>query len=103
MAKRILKAQLRPCNCTLCDSKDMIQTKEGLALTPSRVKELTDRGIAVSLPNLNNFLQPESGSSWFVEPMFKRDANMCDIWEKEQLAKQRVVSAHKNDKKKFDL
>nr|DAH63223.1 MAG TPA: hypothetical protein [Bacteriophage sp.] len=29
MAKRILKAQLRPCNCTLCDSKDMIQTKEG--------------------------------------------------------------------------
>lgn len=101
MAKRILKAQIKPCTCTICADTDKLITKEGLSLTPAKVKELTDRGIAVNLPNANNFLQPEKGSSWFVEPMFRRDANMCSVWEQEQAAKAKVVGAHKRDKQLY--
>ncbi|UCS96028.1 MAG: hypothetical protein [Microviridae sp.] len=101
MAKRIFKAQVRPCKCTLCADIDRLQTKEGLALTPSHVKELTDKGIAVNLPNANGFFSSESKSDWFVEPQFRRDANMASLWEQEQSAKSKVVNAHKKDKQKY--
>lgn len=101
MAKRIFKAQIKPCNCTLCADIDRLTTKEGLSLTPQRVKELTDRGIAVSLPNSQNFIAPSESKSWDIDPMFKRDANMCDLWEQEQLAKKRVMNAHKKDKQLY--
>lgn len=103
MAKRILQPQLRPCSCTFCEDRDHLVTKEGLALTPSKIQELTDKGIAVSLPNANNFLSPQDGASWNVEPQFTRDANMASLWETEQLAKRKVVNAHKRDKKQYGV
>lgn len=98
MAKRYLRAQIKSCDCTYCES-DRLVTKEGLSLTPARIKEMTDRGISVSLPNSQNFVNPtDATSSWFVEPMFKRDATMVSMWEQEQLSKQKILRAQKNDK-----
>lgn len=97
MAKRIFKAQLRPCACVYHPEFDHICTKPGLALTPSDIKNLTDKGIAVSLPNAQNFLNPAEGSSWTVEPEFRRDATMCSVWETEKLAQKRVMQARKKD------
>lgn len=103
MANRKLTAQLRPCSCTFQEDHDHLVTKEGLSLTPSKVKELTDKGVAVSLPNSQNFLSPsEQGArSWDVEPQFQRDANMAALWEQEQLSKRKVINAHKNDRKVY--
>ncbi|UCS96091.1 MAG: hypothetical protein [Microviridae sp.] len=101
MAKRVFKAQLRPCKCNLCADIDKLQTKGGLAITPANVKQLTDRGIAVNLPNANGFFTSEGKSDWFVEPQFRRDATMCSLWEQEQESKSKVISAHKRDKQKF--
>lgn len=102
MAKRILKAQLSPCNCTCAENHDHLFTQENLAITPQRVKDLTDRGIAVNLPNSNQFLNPsDSTKSWNIEPQFKRDANMAEMWETEQLTKRKVSQAHKKDKQKY--
>lgn len=100
MAQRIFKAQIKPVNCTIQSDVDRLVTKEGLSLTPSRIKELTDRGIAVSLPNSQNFIAPSESAarSWDIDPMFKRDATMCSMWEQEQSAKQKVLNAHKKDK-----
>lgn len=102
MAKRILKAQMRPVNCNLREDIDRLQTKPGLALTPGAIKELTDKGIAVSLPNQNQFLAPTSATtSWDIEPEFKRDATLASTWEAEQLATQKVMRAHRKDKQIF--
>lgn len=104
MAKRILKAQLRPCTCKLQTGVDYEITKPGLALTPQNIKELTDRGIAVNLPNEKQFLEGDAISaakSWDVEPVFKRSADMCELWELEQVSKNKVLKAHKIDKRKF--
>ena len=97
MAKRIFKAQLNPCTCVHNVLVDHICTKPGLALTPSDIKALTDKGIAVSLPNAQNFLAPQEGASWHVEPQFRRDATMCSVWETEKLSQRKVMKAQKTD------
>lgn len=104
MAKRKLKAQLNPCTCHLQTGVDYEIIKPNLALTPQNIKELTDRGIAVNLPNEKQFLEGDSISSsksWDVEPVFKRSADMCELWELEQVSKNKVLKAHKVDKRKF--
>lgn len=97
MAKRVFKSQLKPCKCVCYPDIDKLVTKPGLALTPMDIKNLTDKGIAVSLPNAQNFLSPVEGSSWTVEPEFRRDATMCSLWETEKLAQKRVMQARKKD------
>lgn len=42
-----------------------------------------------------------SAKSWDVEPVFKRSADMCELWELEQVSKNKVLKAHKIDKRKF--
>lgn len=103
MANRILKEQLNPCTCGLCLEKDFEITKPNLSLTPQAIKELTDRGIAVNLPNEKSFIQgdPISSSSWDIEPIFRRSVDMCEVWELEQVSKSKVLKAHKIDKRKF--
>lgn len=83
--------------------KDVEVTKPGLSLTPQNIKELTDRGIAVNLPNEKQFLQGDSikNNSWDIEPVFRRSMDMCEAWELEQVSKNKVLKAHKVDKKKF--
>jgi hypothetical protein len=101
MANRVLSAQLRPVSCKVDVRRDMEVTKPGLAVTPTQIKELTDRGIAVNLPNANQFLEGNSSGSWEVDPVFKRNADMCELWEIEQTAKNKIIKAHKVDKKRF--
>lgn len=97
MAKREFKAQLSPCKCVCNPDLDKLITRPGLALTPMDIKKLTDKGIAVSLPNAQNFLSPSEGSSWNVEPEFRRDATMASVWEIEKLAQKRIMQARKKD------
>lgn len=73
----------------------------GLSMTPMQVKELTDKGIPVSLP-AQQFLDSDSdSSSWSVDPCFQRDTNIDSAWEKEHLSRSKLVRAHKNDKKRY--
>ena len=72
-----MKAQIKPVTCKLQIGVDYEITKPNLALTPQNIKDLTDRGIAVNLPNEKQFLEGDSISSaksWDVEPVFKRSA-----------------------------
>lgn len=104
MAQRILKAQIRPVDYKIDENVDMIVTKPGLSLTPSQIKDLTDRGVAVSLPNAKQFLDTEvsiNDHSWEVDPVFKRDTDMIQLWEIEKAARGKVLRAHKSDKKRF--
>ena len=52
-------------------------------MTPKQVQELTDRGISVSLPNEKSFLMVLLllETDWSIDPIFRRDADMCSMWE----------------------
>lgn len=72
MALRKLISQIRSVSCKL-SSKDMLVTKPDLAITPSQVQELTNKGISVSLPNAKQFLDGnalEAAKGWDVDPIF---------------------------------
>lgn len=99
MATRTFDKNVKTCSCSLCE-QDKIVTKPHLAMTPQQMKELTDKGIAVSLPNAS-FLDGEGSRGWDIEPMFKRDTDMNTAWELEQVSKSKIIKAHKLDKKKF--
>ena len=104
MAKRIFLAQVKPVTCKIVIGVDYEITKPNLSLTPQNIKDLTDRGIAVNLPNEKQFLEGDSIStakSWDIEPVFKRGSDMCQLWELEQVSKNKVLKAHKVDKRKF--
>lgn len=99
MAKRKLVAQLNLVNCKVVDSLELV-TKPNLAITPKQVQELTNRGIAVSLPNEKLFLDgSSSGTDWSIDPIFRRDADMCSMWELSRDCQGRILKAQKADKK----
>lgn len=99
MAKRKLVAQLNPVNCKVVDALELV-TKPNLAMTPKQVQELTDRGIAVSLPNEKSFLDGSSSKTdWSIDPIFRRDADMCSMWELSRDCQGRILKAQKADKK----
>lgn len=100
MAKRKLIAQLTPVNCKVVDPLELV-TRANLAMTPKQVQELTDRGIAVSLPNEKSFLDgsPSSPADWSIDPIFRRDADMCSMWELSRDCQGRILKAQKADKK----
>ena len=100
MAKRKRSAQGNPVNCKVVDSLELV-TKPGLSMTPKQVQELTNRGIAVSLPNEKLFLDGSSSSrtDWSIDPIFRRDADMCSMWELSRDCQGRILKAQKADKK----
>lgn len=100
MNLRVFKKNVDVCDCKLSDV-DKSVTQPYLAMTPQQVKELTDRGIPVSLPS-QQFLDSDSdSSSWDVDPVFQRDNDINIAWEKEQLSRSRLIKAHKSDKKRY--
>lgn len=100
MAKRVISNGIDVCSCIIDPYKDRDVTKPHLAMTPQQVKELTDRGIAVSLPN-GQFLDGESTEGWNVDPAFKRDSDLVSTWELETLSRSKLLRAHKSDRKKY--
>ena len=57
MAKRIMKAQIKPVTCKLQIGVDYEITKPNLALTPQNIKDLTDRGMPLIFRMKNSSLK----------------------------------------------
>lgn len=101
MAKRILNAgNYVTATCNKYDEFEK-PVQAGLALTPQKVKELTERGIAVSTPNQGYSDGSESAGSPFVEPQYRRGCDMNTAWEISRRVTSKLVNVHKSDKRKF--
>lgn len=103
MANRLLK---NPCftgkDYPYVQGVDKEITICGLALTPSQVQDMTDKGIAVSLPN-QDFLDSDGSAphDYSVELMFRRGMSREELWESERGARKSVFAARREDIKKF--
>ena len=75
-------------------------TADGLSMTPSDIERLARKGIAVSVPNSDSFLYNDE-KGWDIPPELTRDADRNSMWETSQPAKQRILDARRNDKRKF--
>lgn len=100
MAKRVLNAGNYV--TATCNKYDKFEkpVQAGLALTPRKVRELTDRGVAVSTPN-QNYMDSEFSNSPFVEPQYRRGCDLNTAWEISRRVTSKLVNVHKIDKRKF--
>lgn len=92
----------RLCNCdyTVVD----IPVQSGLALTPAKVKELTDKGIAVSTPmaSPSDYDGSSRPGDFTLDPMYSVDSDRNTLWEMSQTARQRILKARSKKAKDPD-
>lgn len=86
-----------------CNKYDVYEkpVQPDLALTPQKVKELTERGIAVSTQNQGFNDDPQFSNDWFIEPQFRRGCDMNTVWEISQNTQSKLIGVHKSDKRKY--
>lgn len=90
-------SRLAKCRC----AHEVKRTIAGLAMTPAQVAELTARGIPVSAKGMQEYFDDSPNPmSFTVEPMFKRGADINQLWELEKAAQDKFLSARKNDIKR---
>lgn len=66
----------------------------GLALTPSRIQELTSKGIAVSTSDAEPVYDSSSvPSDYSMDPVYERGMDRNTLWERSALSKQRLLSS----------
>ena len=78
--------------------KDVAQN---LALSPSEIASLTERGFASSAGNLG--LSFDAGSpNPVLDPSNVRGADPADLWQASRSSADKLVSAHKKDKQYYN-
>lgn len=87
----------KPVLCNASMTKRDIPVQSGLALTPRKVRELTEKGIAVSTATANDaqFFASDAPNDYRLDPMEERGITREELWERSQVAKQRILSARK--------
>lgn len=94
MANRRLQNNHESCDCSVyrfCDKP--VQT--GLAMTPARVRELTAKGIAVTLsaPDPSSFTgSPEKGN-FDVDPLYQRGMDQNILWERSETSRRNILKS----------
>lgn len=81
MLTRLKNQPIRKAVC-LPDSQ-FIRTQNNLALTPAKIKELTDAGIAVSAGSASVFTTDDK-SGYDIDPLYIRGMDRNTLWERQQ-------------------
>ncbi len=81
--------------CTIASDAPIVP--QGLAVTPTQVASMTERGVAVTAANGNL-----SSSEGVPDPVLlfeqRRGVDIADAWNASQDAKVQLVKGHKKDK-----
>lgn len=72
-------------------------TEQNLAVTPSEIMELTNRGIPVSPSNANQFVVGVPNPSYDLPVDQRRGVDIVDVWDASQSAKRSLIQANIKD------
>lgn len=101
MATRTLTIPTQFADC-IRKSPTELTTIPGLAMTPSEVKDLTDRGISVSTQiSATQTTSSELENGFFVEPMFRRSIDVNDLWNLQRSTQSKIMETHKRNKQTY--
>lgn len=95
MSRKLTKG-FRSCECKFDPSRDYMDVIPDASMSPTQLKELADRGIAISNANLE--INIDGKNTWSVPPAFKKGMDMATAWNQEQTAKRLVKSSINKDK-----
>lgn len=86
--------------CDLSAKKGLdVIVQNNLSLTPRKIRQYTEKGIAVSLssPDIDSgIFEDKSPGDFSLDPLVSRDVDRNVLWERSVLAKTRIMS--KRDK-----
>lgn len=102
MANRNLKPISNPILCEIDSELDREFTVSGLAITPAQVAEMSNKGISVSIPNLD-FMDSDGApkNDYNISPMFQRGMTREQLWQLQRQARQNVMRAQRVDKLQY--
>lgn len=101
MAKRKMIATNEFAYCPLSDDNQFPITIPGQAMTPSDIKSLADRGIAVSTQMSNTTSAEIIDEGFFVDPIYRRDSDANTLWNLERTTRARFAEAQRKDKYRY--
>lgn len=78
-----------------------VSVQGGLAVTPSEVAKLTERGIAVNSANAGGLEVLEGVSDPVLTLEQTRGVDVNDVWEASKQAAANLIRAHKKDKEYY--
>lgn len=78
-----------------------LTVRNGLAVTPSQMMDMTQRGISISNSNLD-YLEGTPNPSATVPIEQSRGVDVNDVWQASQTAKKRLKAAHIRDVQTYD-
>lgn len=89
-----------PCDCS---KPPVMEVKQGLAMSPSDISRATSRGYAVS-SQIDDSLFYDGDDSPLIDIPIERTRGIdaATVWEAQQSAKKRLISAHLRDKETYD-
>lgn len=77
------------------------KTVSGLALTPSQISKMSEKGLAVSAQISQTFVDGVSNPSFDIPVEERRGVDPVDVWDASQTSRKRIIDAHKKDKQLY--
>lgn len=90
-----------PSGCTN-DTEPYVYTEQNIAVTPSQIQQMVERGIPVSPSNASAFIDGVINPSFDVPIEERRGVDVVDVWDASQDAKRQLIKAHLKDKAAYD-
>lgn len=78
-------------------TKPFVYTEQNIAITPSDIQSMVERGIPVSTTNLPSFIDGTINPSFDVPIELRRGVDVVDVWDTSQTAKRTLIDAHLKD------
>lgn len=89
--------------CSITRRKDETPVQENLSVSPAQMRQMNEKGIAISTQNLpeSYFIDGNGENSFFIPITERRGIDSCTLWEEEQSIKKKMRKARKNDIAKY--
>lgn len=88
--------------CHVTDDGAFQKTRNGLAVSPAEIRELTNRGIPVNSQNASMYIEGTTSQGSFELPIDElRGADIVDAWNASRDAENKLVSAHRSDVRNY--
>lgn len=90
-----------PSGCTN-NTVPYVYTEQNIAVTPSQIQQMVERGIPVSPSNASSFIDGVPNPSFDVPIEHRRGVDVVDVWDASQDAKRSLIQAHLKDKSNYE-
>lgn len=90
--RKLTNKYCRYAHCSELSATDK-PVQHNLAMTPAKVRELTAKGIAVTLsaPKPGQFTDSDKNPGMDIDPIYTRDMDQNTLWENSEVSRHKIL------------